>query len=71
MGYLDVRGGRPADPGDVRMIREKARMIRASQSARDLLVETNFWAEFGDSGVKIDKISGMEGGETWGEARST
>ena len=53
------------------MIREKVRMIRASQSARDLLVETNFWAEFGDFGVKINEISWMEGGETWGDARST
>ena len=53
MGYSDVRGGHPADPGDVRMIREEVRMIRESQSARDLLVETNFWAEFGDFRGKI------------------
>ena len=46
-------GGRPADPGDVRMIREKVRMIRAGQTARDLLVEMNFWAEMDDFRGKI------------------
>ena len=43
----------------------------AGQIARLLLVETNFWAEFGDFGIKIGEISWMEGGETWGNARST
>ena len=64
-------GEGPADPGDVRMIREKVRMIRAGQTARDFLSGTNFWAEFGDFGVKIDEISWMEGGETLRDARST
>ena len=30
-----------------------------------------FLAEFGDFGVKIEEISWMESGETWGNARST
>ena len=64
-------GEGPADPGGVRMIREKVWMIRAGQTARDFLSGTNFWAEFGDFGVKIDEISWMESGENWGKARST
>ena len=53
------------------MIQEHFQMIWAGQTARDFLSGTNFWAEFGDFGVKIDEISWMEGGETWGNARST
>ena len=68
---IRTSGGRPADPGDVRMIREKVRMIRASQSARDLLVESVFGAEMEDFRGKFEEISWMEGGETWGDARST
>ena len=34
-------------------------------------IRTRFWAEFGDFGVKIDEISWMKDGETWGNARST
>ena len=68
---IRMSGGRPADPGDVRMIREKVRMIRASQTARDFLSGTNFWAEMGDFRGKFEEISWMEGGGTWGNARST
>ena len=57
-------GEGPADPRGVRM-------IRAGQTTRDFLSGTNFWAEFGDFGVKIDEISWMKDGETWGDARST
>ena len=64
-------GEGPADPGGVRMIREKVRMIRTGQTARDFLSGTNFWAEMGDFWGKIEEISWMEGGETWGDARST
>ena len=46
-------------------------MIRAGQTAWDFLSGTNFWAEMGDFRGKIEEISWMEGGETWGEARST
>ena len=52
-------------------IREQVRMIRASQTARDFLSVTNFWAEMEDFRGKIEEISCMEGGETWGDARST
>jgi hypothetical protein len=46
-------------------------MIRAGQTARDFLSGTNFWAEMDDFRGKIEEISWMEGGETWGDARST
>ena len=64
-------GEGPADPGGVRMIREKVRMIRAGQTARDFLSGTNFWAEMDDFRGKIAEISWMESGKTWGDARST
>ena len=57
-------GEGPADPGGVRMIREKVRMIRVGQTAGDFLSRTNFWG-------KIEEIWWMEVGETWGDARST
>ena len=38
-------------------------MIRVGQSARDLLSETNFWAEMGDFRGKFEEILWMEGGE--------
>ena len=38
---------------------------------RDLDFETRFGAEIDDFGGKIVEISWMEGGETWGDARST
>src|SRR3989337_2738015 len=53
------------------MIREHFRMIRAGQTARDFLSGANFWAEMDDFRGKIEEISCMEGGETWGDARST
>ena len=42
-----------------------------SWSTRDLRSETRFWAEIGDFVVKIDEISSMESGKTWGDARYT
>ena len=53
------------------MIREHFWMIRACQTARDFLSGTNFWAEMGDFRGKFEEISWMEGGGTWGNARST
>ena len=70
-GLFGRAGEGPTDPGGVRMIREKVWMIQASQTARDFLSGTNFWAEIGDFGVKIEQISWMKDGETWGNARST
>ena len=71
LGLSGHPGEGPADPGGVRMIREKVRMIRAGQTARDFLSGTNFWAEMGDFWDKIEEISWMKDGETWGDARST
>ena len=69
-GVYGRPGEGPADPGGVRMIREKVRMIRAGQTARDFLSGMNFWAEMGDFRGKFEEILWMEGGETWGDARS-
>ena len=52
-GLTGHPGGGPDDPGYVRMIREKVRMIRAGQTARDFLSGTNFWAEMDDFRGKI------------------
>ena len=49
----------------------KVTVVRWSGSTRDFRSGTQFWAEFGDFGVKIDEISWMESGENWGNARST
>ena len=49
----------------------KCRSSGGSGSTRDPSFETRFWAENGDFGVKIDEISWMKDGETWGNARST
>ena len=49
----------------------KRRSSGGSGSTRELSSGTRFWAENGDFGVKIDAISWMEDGETWGDARST
>ena len=38
---------------------------------RDFSSGTRFWVESGNFGVKIEKISSMKSGETWGNARST
>ena len=46
-------------------------MIRAGQTARDFLSGRIFCAEMDDFRGKIEEISWMEGGETWGDARST
>ena len=45
-------------------------MIRAGQTARDFLSGSNFLAEMDDFWGKIEEILWMEGGETWGNARS-
>ena len=49
----------------------KWRPSGVSGSTRDLRSWARFWTEFGDFGLKIDKISWMKDGETWGNARST
>ena len=49
----------------------KLRSSGGSGSTRDASSGARFWAENGDFGVKIDEISWMERGETWGDARST
>ena len=49
----------------------KGRSSGGSGSTRDLRSGTRFWTEFDDFGVKIDEISWMKDGETWGNARST
>ena len=61
--------GRPVLHGgpDVR----KTPVVRWAGSTRELSFGTRFWAENGYFGVKIDEISWMEDGETWGDARST
>ena len=48
-----------------------ARMSGPTNPDLDLDFETRFGAEIDDLGGKIGWISWMEGGETWGYARST
>ena len=50
---------------------KKRRSSGGSVSTRDAKFGTRFWAEFGDFRVKIDEISWMKDGETWGDAKST
>ena len=46
-------------------------MIQTGQTAQDFLSGTKFWAEMDDFRGEIEEISWMEGGDTWGDARST
>jgi len=65
-----VSVGRPVVPGapDLR----KMTVVRCpSESTRDASCGTRFWVEFWDFGGKIDEISWMKDGETWGNVRST
>ena len=50
---------------------KKRRSSGGSGSTRDANFRIRFWAEIGDFGVKVDEISWMKDGETWGNARST
>ena len=57
----DVRGGRMSG----------GRAGCPGSKSEDGLEELDFAAEIDDFGGKIAEISWMEGGETWGNARST
>ena len=52
-------------------VRLGARMSGPTIPDQDLDFETQFGAEIDDLGGKIDEISWMKLGETWGYARST
>ena len=71
-----VRGSGRPERSDVRSFlglrtSVKLRSSGRSGSTRDASSGARFWAENEDFRVKIDEISWVKDGETWGDARST